>query len=121
MSDLFVDKIYPIPVYCIQRYKMNSKKSVSAKTKHRSQEELKSLTNRLNKISGQINGIKKMLEENAYCTDILNQVSAAQGAFNAFSRELLANHIETCVVQNIKDGNEDIVDELLNTLQKLMK
>lgn len=100
---------------------MNSKKSVSAKTKHRSQEELKSLTNRLNKISGQINGIKKMVEENAYCTDILNQVSAAQGAFNAFSRELLANHIKTCVVQNIKGGNEEIVDELLSTLQKLMK
>lgn len=100
---------------------MNSKKSVSAKTKHRSQEELKSLTNRLNKISGQINGIKKMVEENAYCTDILNQVSAAQGAFNAFSRELLANHIKTCVVQNVKSGNEEIVDELLVTLQKLMK
>lgn len=100
---------------------MNSKKNVNAKTKNRSQDELKSLTNRLNKIAGQINGIKKMVEENAYCTDILNQVSAAQGAFNAFSRELLAAHIKTCVVRDIKSGNDEIVDELLATLQKLMK
>ena len=107
--------------YTVYGGQMNSKKSVTAKTKNRSPEELKSLTNRLNKISGQINGIKKMLEENAYCTDILNQASAAQGAFNAFSRELLASHIKTCVVQNIKNDNEEIVDELLITLQKLMK
>lgn len=100
---------------------MDSKKSVTAKTKNRPDDELRSLTNRLNKISGQIAGIKKMVEENAYCTDILNQVSAAQGAFNAFTRELLANHIKTCVVQNIKTGNKEIVDELLDTLQKLMK
>ncbi len=100
---------------------MSFKKSATSKSKSRSQEELKSLTSRLNRISGQINGIKKMLEEDAYCTDILNQVSAAQGAFNAFSRELLANHIKTCVVHDIRNGDEKVVDDLLATLQKLMK
>ena len=93
----------------------------SDRTKERSEEELKSLINRLNRIEGQIRGLRGMLEKNAYCPDILAQAAAANAALNAFSRELLANHIRTCVVQDIHEGREETVDELLATLQKLMK
>lgn len=91
------------------------------KTKERSPEEYKSLIHRLNRIEGQIRGIRKMVEKNAYCTDILIQVSAATAALNAFNKELLANHIKTCVADNIKNGNDEIIEELLAALQKLMK
>ncbi len=91
------------------------------KTKIRTPEEYKSLIHRLNRIEGQIRGIRKMVESNAYCTDILIQVSAATAALNAFNKELLANHIKTCVADNIKQGNDEIIDELLKALQKLMK
>lgn len=91
------------------------------KTKQRSEEEYKALLNRLNRIEGQIRGIKRMLQENAYCTDIINQVAAANAALNAFNKELLSNHIKTCVTDDIKAGKEDTVDDLLRTLQKLMK
>lgn len=90
-------------------------------TKERSSEEYKSLINRLNRIEGQIRGIKGMVEKNAYCPDILIQASAANAALNAFNKELLANHIRTCVANNIKAGNNEIIDELVTTLQKLMK
>ena len=89
--------------------------------KERSQEELKRLTNRLNRIEGQIRGIRGMLERDAYCPDILTQAAAANAALNAFSRELLSNHIRSCVVNDIKAGNEETIDELLDTLQKLMR
>ena len=91
------------------------------KTKHRSEEEYKSLINRLSRIEGQVRGIRKMVETDAYCVDILTQVSAIQAALNAFNRELLSNHIRTCVMDDIKNGNDEIVDELVQTLQKLMK
>ncbi|MBQ7758187.1 metal-sensing transcriptional repressor [Anaerotignum sp.] len=91
------------------------------KTKHRSEEEYKSLINRLNRIEGQVRGIRKMVETDTYCTDILTQVSAIQAALNAFNRELLANHIRTCVMEDIKNGKDETVDELVQTLQKLMK
>ena len=91
------------------------------KTKERSPEEYKSLINRLNRIEGQIRGIKGMVEKNAYCTDILIQVAAANAALNAFNKELLANHIKSCVADNIRAGNDEIIDELVATLQKLMK
>ena len=91
------------------------------KTKHRSEPEYKSLINRLNRIEGQVRGIKNMLENDAYCTDILIQVSAVNAALNSFNKELLANHIHTCVVEDIKNGRFDTVDELCDTLQKLMK
>ena len=91
------------------------------KTKQRSEEEYKALLNRLNRIEGQIRGIKRMLQENAYYTDIINQVAAANAALNAFNKELLSNHIKTCVTDDIKAGKEDTVDDLLRTLQKLMK
>lgn len=91
------------------------------KKKERSAEEYKKLINRLNRISGQISGIKKMVENSAYCTDILVQTAAASAALNAFSRELLSEHIRTCVADNIKNGNDEVIDELIGTLQKLMK
>ncbi len=91
------------------------------KTKQRSEKEYKDLIHRLNRIEGQIRGIKKMVENDAYCTDILMQVSAANAALNSFNKVLLANHIKTCVTKDILEGKEDTVEELVNTLQKLMK
>jgi len=92
-----------------------------AKTKERSEEEYKKLANRLNRIEGQIRGIRGMLDKNAYCVDILSQVAAANAALNAFSRELLSSHIKSCVVEDIRQGRDETVDELLETLQRLMK
>ena len=91
------------------------------RTKERSEEEYKSLMHRLNRIEGQIRGIKGMLDKSAYCPDILAQVAAAGAALNAFGRELLSSHIRTCVVEDVRAGKEDTVDELLTTLQKFMK
>lgn len=91
------------------------------KSKSRSEAEYKKLINRLNRISGQVNGIKKMVENNAYCTDILVQVAAVNAALNSFNKELLGEHIRTCVADNIRAGNDEVVDELVRTLQKLMK
>ena len=91
------------------------------KTKERSEEEYTALIHRLNRIEGQIRGIKGMVEKNAYCTDIIVQVAAANAALSAFNRELLGNHIRTCVADNIRNGNDEVIDELMQTLQKLMK
>lgn len=91
------------------------------KTKERSETEYRSLINRLSRIEGQIRGIRKMVEQDAYCTDILIQVSAVSAALNAFNKELLANHIRTCVAEDIKNGKEETIDELVTTLQKVMK
>ena len=90
------------------------------KTKQRTDKEYKALVNRLNRIEGQIRGIKGMLEKNAYCPDILIQVAAANAALNSFNKELLANHIKTCVAQDIRDGKNETIDELVTVLQKLM-
>lgn len=100
---------------------MEDEKCSCHKTKERSPQEYKDLIHRLNRIEGQIRGIKGMVEQDAYCTDILTQVSAVTAALNSFNKVLLANHIKTCVTQDIKDGKEETVDELLNILQKLMK
>lgn len=91
------------------------------KSKERSEKEYKDLIHRLNRIEGQIRGIKGMVEQDVYCTDILMQVSAVNAALNSFNKALLANHIKTCVKQDILDGKEDTVDELVATLQKLMR
>ena len=91
------------------------------KTRERSPEEYKSLVNRLKRIEGQIRGIRGMLDRNAYCPDILAQVAAANAALNAFSKELLSNHIRSCVVRDVRAGHDEVIDELLVTLQKLMK
>lgn len=97
------------------------KKCNCHKTKERSPEEYKSLINRLNRIEGQVRGIKGMVENNAYCTDILIQVSAVNSALNAFNKKLLENHIKTCVSKDIIEGKSETVDELVEVLQKLMK
>ena len=91
------------------------------KTKERSEEEVKRLVNRLNRVEGQIRGIRGMVERSAYCPDILAQVAAANAALNAFARELLAEHIRTCVTRDVREGKDETVEELLATLQKLMK
>ena len=91
------------------------------KTKERSQKEYKDLMNRLKRIEGQIRGIQGMLEKDAYCTDILMQVAAVNAALNSFNKVLLGNHIRTCVSENIRQGNDEIIDELVILLQKLMK
>ena len=91
------------------------------KTRLRSDEELKPLNNRLKRIEGQVRGIQKMLAEDAYCTDILVQISAIQSALNAFNKELLEQHIRTCVVDDIRNGNDEVVTDLVNTIKKLMK
>lgn len=91
------------------------------KTKERSDKEYKDLMNRLSRIEGQIRGIRGMLEKDAYCTDILMQVSAVNSALNSFNKVLLANHIKTCVTRDILDGKEETVDELVTTLQRLMR
>lgn len=90
-------------------------------TKHRSEEEQMRLIHRLSRIEGQIRGIRGMVEKDAYCTDILIQVSAANAALNAFNKELLASHIRTCVAEDIRAGKDEVIDDLVATLQKLMK
>lgn len=100
---------------------MNNKCECCGKKKERSEEEYKKLMNRLNRIEGQIRGIKGMVERNAYCTDILIQVSAINAALNAFNKELLANHIRTCVAEDIRAGKNETIEELVTTMQKLMK
>lgn len=91
------------------------------KTKERTEKEYKDLIHRLNRIEGQVRGIKGMVEKDVYCTNILVQVAAVNAALNSFSRALLSNHIKTCVTQDILEGKEETVDELVATLQKLMK
>lgn len=91
------------------------------KTKERTEKEYKDLINRLNRIEGQIRGIKGMVEQDSYCTDILVQVAAVTAALNSFNKVLLGSHIRGCVAEDIKNGREDTVDELVETLQKLMR
>lgn len=99
----------------------NNEKGCCHKTKERTTDEQKKLMNRLSRIEGQIRGIKGMVEKDAYCTDILVQVSAVTSALNSFSIELLANHIRTCVVHDIKADKEETVDDLISTLKKILK
>ena len=91
------------------------------KTKERPEKEYKDLIHRLNRIEGQVRGIKSMVEKDAYCPDILVQTAAVNAALNSFSRTLLSNHIHTCVVNDIREGRDEVGDELMATLQKLMK
>lgn len=100
---------------------MADKCNCCARRKKRTEEEQKKLINRLNRIEGQVRGIKNMVETDAYCTDIITQVAAATAALNAFNKELLATHIKSCVADDIKAGKTETVDDLLTTLQKLMK
>ena len=102
---------------------MPEPKRCSCCEKHtlRAQEEKKKLLNRLRRIEGQVRGLQAMVEADAYCNDVLTQSAAVNAAINAFNRELLAEHLRTCVTPDLKNGHEEIVDELAATLQKLMK
>ena len=100
---------------------MDNESCCCHKTKARTEQEYKDLITRLNRIEGQIRGIKGMVERDAYCTDILTQVSAANAALNSFTRVLLGNHIKTCVAQDIRTGKDETIDELVATLQRLMR
>ena len=91
------------------------------KKKVRDEKEYKDLIHRLKRIEGQVRGVQDMVEQDRYCVDILTQVSAIQSALNSFNKVLLSNHIKTCVVEDSRDGQEDAVDELCRTIQKLMK
>ena len=93
----------------------------SPRTKERDEKELKDLMNRLKRIEGQVRGVQKMLENNAYCPDIMVQVSAINCALNSFNKVLLASHIKSCVVNDIREGKDETIDELVETLQKVMK
>ena len=94
---------------------------VSGRKKLRAPDEQQALRNRLRRIEGQVRGLQKMLDEDAYCTDILTQVSAVQSALSAFSRELLERHIRGCVADDIRNGNDEVITDLVKTIQKLMK
>lgn len=91
------------------------------KKKKRTEEEVKGLMNRLKRIEGQVRGIQKMLNEDAYCTDVLMQVAAVNAALNSFGRILLENHLRSCVAENIRNGNDEVIDELLELLKKITK
>ena len=100
---------------------MEMEKCACKRSKKRTDEELKPLFNRLSRVEGQIRGIRRMLEEDAYCPDILVQASAVNSALNSFSRTLLCSHLHTCVTKDIREGRDEAVDELMETLKKLMK
>lgn len=100
---------------------MEDTNNTCCRTKERTESEYKNLIQRLNRVEGQIRGIRNMVERNAYCPDILIQVSAANAALNSFSKALLSEHIRTCVTDDILAGKTETVDELVNTLQRLMK
>jgi len=89
--------------------------------KNRSEAEYKDLIHRLNRLEGQIRGIRSMVEEERYCVDILTQVSAVKSALDGFNRVLLNSHIKSCVVAEIREGDEEVVDELCGIIQKLVK
>ena len=94
---------------------------VKQKYRDKDSKEYKCLVSRLRRIEGQVRGVCKMVEEDRYCVDILTQVSAIQSALNAFNKELLAQHIKSCVVDDIRAGHDEVVDELVATLQKVLK
>lgn len=100
---------------------MAQEKACCHKTKERQGAQVQALIHRLNRIEGQIRGIRGMVEKDAYCPEILVQVSAVSAALNAFNRELLADHIRSCVARDIREGKDEVIDELLATLQKLMR
>ena len=91
------------------------------RTKKRSAEEVTALVHRLNRIEGQVRGLRRMVEENAYCPDILTQTAAAQAALQAFGQQLLEAHIRTCVATDLAAGQTETIDELMDTLRKFMK
>ena len=95
--------------------------SCCCRHKKRTEQEYKHLVNRLNRIEGQIRGIRGMVEKDVYCADILVQVSAVNSALNGFARELIDQHLRTCVADDLREGSEEKLDEFLRLLPKLMK
>ena len=93
----------------------------SERKKKRDEKEYKDLINRLSRIEGQVRGIKRMLEDDCYCIDIMRQVSATTSALNSFNRIMMSNHLRSCVVNDLKEGNEETIEEVLEALQKMMK
>ena len=119
-----MSNIKNIPVWGIKGDSMEEKKcfcSASGKMTMRTDEQKKKLLNRLKRIEGQVCGIQRMIENDAYCNDILMQSAAVNAAMNAFNKELLASHIRSCVARDIREGKDEVIDELVLTLQKLMK
>lgn len=104
-----------------ERKDLQMQETCCCRTRERSEAEYKDLLNRLSRIEGQIRGIRGMVEKDAYCIDILGQVAAASGALNSFTKVLLASHIRHCVAEDVREGSEEKLDELVRTLQKLMK
>ena len=100
---------------------MNQEEGCTCRHKHREVTEERGLMNRLNRIEGQIRGIKSMVEDERYCVDIITQVAAVQAALNSFNKVLLGNHLRTCVANDIREGHDETIDELLKVLQRLMK
>lgn len=99
----------------------DERKECTCKSTERSEEERKKLINRLNRIEGQIRGIRAMVEKNAYCPDILMQSAAVNAAVNSFNKDLIAGHIRHCVVRGVREGNDEVIAELVETLKKLMR
>lgn len=96
-------------------------KECCCKHTERGEEERKKLINRLSRIEGQIRGIRAMVERDAYCPDILVQSAAVNAAINSFNKDLIASHIRSCVTRDIREGNDEVISELVETLQKLMR
>ncbi|OMF40008.1 CsoR family transcriptional regulator [Paenibacillus amylolyticus] len=88
---------------------------------HHSQEMKSNLVSRLNRVEGQIRGIKGLIEKDTYCDDVLTQIAAAQSALNSVGKLLLEGHMKSCIVERIQAGEHEVVDELLVTMRKLMK
>ena len=117
-------KQYTPTGYILQEVTMPSKnntKPCCCKKKMRSEAEVKDLITRLNRIEGQVRGVRKMIEEDAYCVDVLTQVNAARCSLNSFSKVLLKSHIKSCVEEDVRNGSEEKIDELVDLLQKMMK
>ncbi len=100
---------------------MSCNKESCEKNTHRTDEEKKKLINRLNRIEGQVRGIRGMIEKDSYCADVLVQSAAVNAAINSFNKDLLSRHIHSCVVRDIKNGDEEVIDELMKLITKLMK
>ncbi len=92
-----------------------------AKATERSDEQRRRLLNRLSRLEGQVRGVRKMVEEDAYCNDILVQTAAISAAINAFSREVLRSHLKSCVIRDIREGRDEVADELMETLERMMR
>lgn len=88
---------------------------------HHSEKTIRDLVNRMNRIEGQVRGVKGMIEKHVYCDDILNQIASIQSALNGVSKLLLEKHMKSCVLEQIQNGEEEVIDELLKTISKMMK